>query len=89
MITSRFPLDSNDNGWRRRMAADVDLVAAIRLPSRTHREGGTTSSPTSGRTPADADRHVGCPGVPHCAPPHTMNGIFVNEMGTDERVHEA
>ena len=27
--------------WRRRLAAEVDLVAAFRLPSRTHREAGT------------------------------------------------
>ncbi len=41
VITSRFSLDSNDTAWRRRLAEQVDLVAAIRLPSRTHREAGT------------------------------------------------
>ena len=41
VLTSRFSLDSNDTGWRRRLAAEVDLVAAFRLPSRTHREAGT------------------------------------------------
>ena len=41
VLTSRFSLDSNDTGWRRRLAAEVDLVAALRLPSRTHREAGT------------------------------------------------
>ena len=41
VITSRFSLDSNDPGWRRRLADEVDLVAAFRLPSRTHREAGT------------------------------------------------
>ncbi len=41
VLTSRFSLDSNDTSWRRRLAAEVDLVAAVRLPSRTHREAGT------------------------------------------------
>ena len=41
VLTSRFSLDSNDTSWRRRLAAEVDLVAAMRLPSRTHREAGT------------------------------------------------
>jgi len=41
VITSRFSLDSQDARWRRRLAAEVDLVAAMRLPSRTHREAGT------------------------------------------------
>ena len=41
VITSRFSLDSNDRAWRRRLADEVDLVAAFRLPSRTHREAGT------------------------------------------------
>ena len=41
VITSRFSLDSNDPAWRRRLADEVDLVAAFRLPSRTHREAGT------------------------------------------------
>jgi N12 class adenine-specific DNA methylase len=41
VITSRFSLDSADAAWRRRLAAEVDLLAAIRLPSRTHREAGT------------------------------------------------
>ncbi|MDW3215719.1 MAG: hypothetical protein R8G01_17095 [Ilumatobacteraceae bacterium] len=41
VITSRFSLDSRDRSWRQRLAVEVDLVAAIRLPSRTHREAGT------------------------------------------------
>ena len=41
VLTSRFSLDSNDSSWRRRLAAEVDLVGAFRLPSRTHREAGT------------------------------------------------
>lgn len=41
VITSRFSLDSNNADWRQRLAAEVDLVAAMRLPSRTHREAGT------------------------------------------------
>ena len=41
VLTSRFSLDSKETGWRRRLADEVDLVAAVRLPSRTHREAGT------------------------------------------------
>lgn len=41
VITSRFSLDSNKADWRQRLAVEVDLVAAMRLPSRTHREAGT------------------------------------------------
>ncbi len=41
VLTSRFSLDSTDTGWRQRLAAEVDLIAAYRLPSGTHREAGT------------------------------------------------
>jgi N12 class adenine-specific DNA methylase len=41
VLTSRFSLDAGDPAWRRRVADQVDLVAAFRLPSRTHREAGT------------------------------------------------
>jgi hypothetical protein len=41
VLTSRFSLDSVDTSWRRRLAGEVDPVAALRLPSGTHREAGT------------------------------------------------
>jgi hypothetical protein len=42
LITSRFSLDAPANrGWRERLAGEVDLVGAFRLPSNTHREAGT------------------------------------------------
>ena len=41
VLTSRFSLDAASTDWRRRLAAQVDLVAAFRLASRTHREAGT------------------------------------------------
>lgn len=42
VITSRFSLDAAaSRGWRERVAAEVDLVAAFRLPSNTHKEAGT------------------------------------------------
>ena len=39
--------------------------------------------------PADDDRHVAWARAFHNALRPHMNGIYVNEMGTDERVHEA
>ncbi|NLE78305.1 MAG: hypothetical protein GX610_01790, partial [Rhodococcus sp.] len=41
VLTSRFSLDAGNPKWRQRTSAQVDLVAAFRLPSRTHREAGT------------------------------------------------
>lgn len=42
VITSRYALDaSTSHDWRARLADQVDLVAAFRLPSGTHRAAGT------------------------------------------------
>ena len=42
VVTSRYALDAaTSRNWRERLAAEVDLVAAYRLPSGTHREAGT------------------------------------------------
>lgn len=42
ILTSRFALDAEaSRGWRRRLADQVDLVAAFRLPAGTHRSAGT------------------------------------------------
>ncbi len=42
VITSRYALDAHaSRGWRERLAAEVDLVGAFRLPANTHREAGT------------------------------------------------
>lgn len=42
VITSRYALDAaTSSDWRRRLAEHVDLVAAFRLPSGTHRQAGT------------------------------------------------
>ncbi len=42
LITSRYALDANRSAdWRRRLHDQVDLVAAFRLPSGTHRDAGT------------------------------------------------
>ncbi|MGE3449386.1 MAG: hypothetical protein AB7H92_17610, partial [Microbacteriaceae bacterium] len=41
VITSRYTLDSRSAAFRARLAGEVDLVGAFRLPSGTHREAGT------------------------------------------------
>ena len=41
VLTSRYTLDSRNADFRERLAGDVDLVVAYRLPTGTHREAGT------------------------------------------------
>ena len=42
VITSRFALDADaSRTWRERLATDVDLVGAFRLPAGTHHSAGT------------------------------------------------
>jgi len=42
VLTSRYALDADGSrGWRQRMADQVDLVGAFRLPANTHKEAGT------------------------------------------------
>lgn len=42
VLTSRYALDADaSRGWRQRLADQVDLVGAFRLPHGTHKEAGT------------------------------------------------
>lgn len=64
VITSRYALDaSTSQGWRERLHEHVDLVAAFRLPSGTHKSAGTSvvtdllilRRPADGEQRPDAD----------------------------------
>ncbi len=43
LITSRYTLDAGDSDFRERLAAEVDLIGAVRLPSDAHRAHAGTS----------------------------------------------
>ncbi|MEQ1698583.1 MAG: hypothetical protein ABMA25_00655 [Ilumatobacteraceae bacterium] len=79
LLTSRFTLDSRNSRFRERLAQSADLIAAVRLPSGSHRQCGTDAvtdllilrKPHPGETRPNADWI-------HTSPIHGITGTQHN-----------